>query len=399
MVNARNKPLVAGVGMIPFTKPGQCEPWDKMASTAAHLALQDAHIAYENVGQAYVGYVYADSTAGQSALYSLGLSGIPIINVNNNCATGSTALYLACQAVASGSTDVALAVGFEQMNPGALRFVFDDRGRTMERMTRRMGELLEEDTDGPLDAAKYFGGAGLEHQRKFGTSAQTFAKIVVKARRHAANNPLALFRAPLTVPEVLESRPLYGMLTRYQACAPTCGAAAAVVVSRAYARKHSLTGLVEVAGQAMTTDSAATFDDMIGIVGADMTRRAADKVYEQAGAGPREVQVVELHDCFTSAEAIFTESLGLCPEGGIEKYVADGSNTYGGEHVVNPSGGLLSATNSCIRCVARPLSGRCPTSEMLWRTIPDLAALPLLPCFAVGDRNVRGGPMPGWVQS
>jgi sterol carrier protein 2 len=205
-----------------------------------------------------------------------------------------------------------------------------------------MGELLGEDTQGPLNAAMYFGGAGLEHQRRFGTSAETFAQVAVKARSHAANNPLALFRSPLTVAEVLESRPLYGMLTRFQACAPTCGAAAAVVVSPAYAARHSLQGLVEVAGQAMTTDNEATFDDMLGVVGADMTRRAAAKVYEQASAGPQDVQVVELHDCFTSAEAIFTESLGLCPPGGIEKYVADGDNTYGGSHVINPSGGLLS---------------------------------------------------------
>jgi sterol carrier protein 2 len=132
------------------------------------------------------------------------------------------------------------------------------------------------------------------------------------------------------------------MLTRYQACAPTCGAAAAVVVSASYARKRSLKGLVEVAGQAMTTDATATFDGMIGIVGADMTKRAASKVYEESGTGPEDVQVVELHDCFTSAEAIFSESLGLCPEGGVEKYIVDQDNTYGGKHVVNPSGGLLS---------------------------------------------------------
>ncbi|MDB6091705.1 MAG: tioL [Gammaproteobacteria bacterium] len=341
MTYSGQKPLIAGVGMLPFMKPGQSEPWDKMGEAAARLALQDAEIRYEDLELAYVGYVYADSTAGQSALYHLGLSGIPIINVNNNCATGSTALFLACQAVSSGSAEVALAVGFEQMNPGKLGLIFDDRKRTLDWLTARMGALLGEDTGGALDTAKYFGGAGLEHQRKFGTSRETFAKIAVKARHHAANNPFALFRTPLSVEEVLESRPLYGMLTRYQACAPSCGAAAAVVVSPSYARKHSLRGLVEVAGQAMTTDTAATFDGMIGIVGADMTRRAAEKVYEQASAGAQEVQVVELHDCFTSAEAIFSESLGLCPEGGIEKYVDDGDNTYGGAQVVNPSGGLL----------------------------------------------------------
>ena len=115
-----NKPYVAGVGMIPFTKPGKSESWDVMGAQAAKLALDDAGIDYADVGQAYVGYVYGDSTAGQSALYEIGLSGVPIVNVNNNCSTGSTALFLARQAVEAGIVDVALALGFEQDNPGAL---------------------------------------------------------------------------------------------------------------------------------------------------------------------------------------------------------------------------------------------------------------------------------------
>jgi sterol carrier protein 2 len=335
------KALIAGVGMIAFTKPGQGESWDILGESAARIALKDAQVPYEDVQMAHVGYVYADSTAGQSALYRLGLSGVPIINVNNNCATGSTALYLACQAVESGSTDVALALGFEQMNPGKIGLVFDDRKRTMDHLTARMGELLGEDTSGPLNAAMYFGAAGSEHQRAYGTSAHAFASVTVKARRHALNNPLALFRTPLSMEEVLGSKPLYGMLTRFQACAPTCGAAAAVVVSAAYAKRHKLGALVEVAGQALTTDRPESFRNMRGLVGAEMTRRAANQVYEMASAGPEDVQVVELHDCFTSAEAIFSESLGLCAEGEFEKYVRDGNNTYGGSHVVNPSGGLL----------------------------------------------------------
>jgi sterol carrier protein 2 len=341
MSAATPTPLIAGVGMIPFRKPSQASPWNEMGEHATRLALSDAGLDYEKVQAAYVGYVYADSTAGQSVLYGLGLTAIPIVNVNNNCSTGSTALYLACQSVASGAAEVALALGFEQMIPGRLGLIFTDRPPTLGSLTRRTGELLNEHSDGPLDAPRYFGGAGLEHQRKYGTSAETFARITVKARRHAEHNPFAIFRSPLSTEEVLRSPPLYGMLTRYQACAPTCGAAAAVVVSQSYAKRHGLSRLVQVAGQALTTDSAATFESMIGVVGADMTRRAAAKVYEAAGAGPEDVQVVELHDCFTSAEAIFSEALGLCPEGGIEKYVADEQNTYGGRHVVNPSGGLL----------------------------------------------------------
>lgn len=340
-MNSAYKPMIAGVGMIPFTKPGKSDPWDQMGEAAARAALKDADIPYRDVEVAHVGYVYADSTAGQSALYNIGLNGMPIVNVNNNCSTGSTALYLACQAVAAGSAEVALALGFEQMLPGKLGLVFEDRKRTLDKLSSRLGELLQQDNGGSLDAPRYFGAAGLEHHQKFGTPAETFAGVAVKARRHAANNAHALFRQPLTVEEVLASPSLFGMLTRYQACAPTCGAAAAVVVSEAYAKRHSLSGLVAVAGQAMTTDRAATFESLIGIVGSDMTRRAAEKVYELSGVGPADVQVVELHDCFTAAEVVFTEALGLCGEGQFADYAAKGMNTYGGSHVVNPSGGLL----------------------------------------------------------
>lgn len=328
--------------MIRFTKPGESAAWDMMGSAAASAALQDAGISYSEVQMAHVGYVYADSTAGQSALYALGLSGIPILNVNNNCSTGSTALFLACQAVSLGAVDVALALGFEQMTPGRLGFVFDDRKHTLDKLARRTGELTGEDTTGPLNAAMYFGAAAAEYQAQYGASSRTFAGITVKARRHAQHNPLALYRTPLSVEQVLDSRKLFGLLTKFQACAPTCGAAAAVIVSRDYARRRNLGGLTALVGQALTTDSPKSFESMQGVVGGDMTRRAAATVYEMAGVGPEDVQVVELHDCFTSAEVIFSEALGLCPAGGFEEYAAAGRNTYGGRQVVNPSGGLLS---------------------------------------------------------
>jgi sterol carrier protein 2 len=337
------KPRVAGVGMIPFTKPGQSESWDVMGATAARLALGDAGIDYADVGQAYVGYVYGDSTAGQSALYEVGLSGIPIVNVNNNCSTGSTALFLARQAVEAGIVDVALALGFEQMNPGALGNVFSDRKPVMMKFVEPLMALQAHDPEAPF-AAQYFGGAGREHQERFGTRNETFAKISEKARRHAANNPLALFREPLTVEQIMQSKPIYGPLTRFQCCPPTCGAAAAVIVSEAYARRHGLGGTVEIVAQALTTDRATSFDppSMMKLVGYDMARDAANQVYERAGIGPGEVQAVELHDCFTANELITYEALGLCPEGGAEAFIEDGENSYGGRVVVNPSGGLLS---------------------------------------------------------
>lgn len=337
------KVKVAGVGMIPFAKPGQSEDWDIMAEKATRLALADAGIDYHLVDQAYVGYVYGDSTAGQSALYRVGITGIPIVNVNNNCSTGSTALYLARQMVALGAADCVLALGFEQMVPGALGMVFNDRKRTLDKQLSEQVEIQGWDEHAPM-AAQQFGGAGVDYQKRHGAKNEAFAMISVKARRHAANNPLALFRTPITLEEVMESKHLYGPITRFQACPPTCGAAAAILVSPAFAAKHNLDARVEIVAQALTTDVAEGLDSksMMRIIGYDMSKNAADQVYEAAGIGPDDVQVVELHDCFTPNELITYEALGLCPVGGAEQYIMDGGNSYGGRHVTNPSGGLLS---------------------------------------------------------
>lgn len=334
---------VAGVGMIPFTKPGQSEDWDVMAEKAIRLALEDAGIGYEHVQQAYAGYVYADSTAGQSAIYRVGCTGIPIVNVNNNCSTGSTALYLARQMVESGSADCVLAVGFEQMLPGALGMAFNDRKRTLDYHLSKQVEIQGWDDTAPM-AAQQFGGAGVDYQRRYGTPDEVFGLISVKAREHAANNPLALMRAPLTLEEVMGSKHLYGPITRFQACPPTCGAAAAILVSPTFAAKHGIDAPVEIVAQALTTDIADVWEgrSMMSVVGYDMSREAARQVYEAAGVGPGDVQVVELHDCFSPNELITYEALGLCPEGGAEAYICDRRNTYGGDHVTNPSGGLLS---------------------------------------------------------
>ena len=334
---------VAGVGMIPFTKPGQSDDWDVMAEKAIRLALEDAGIGYEHVQQAYAGYVYADSTAGQSAIYRVGCTGIPIVNVNNNCSTGSTALYLARQMVESGAADCVLAVGFEQMLPGALGMAFNDRKRTLDYHLSKQVEIQGWDDTAPM-AAQQFGGAGVDYQQRHGTPDEVFGMISVKAREHAANNPLALLRTPLTLEEVMGSKHLYGPITRFQACPPTCGAAAALLVSPAFAAKHGIHAPVEIVAQALTTDTADVWEgrSMMSVVGYDMTKEAARQVYEAAGVGPGDVQVVELHDCFAPNELITYEALGLCAEGGAEAYIRDRRNTYGGDHVTNPSGGLLS---------------------------------------------------------
>lgn len=335
--------FVAGVGMIPFSKPGASESYDVMGAGAMRAALRDAHLDYDKVQQVYAGYVYGDSCCGQRAVYAVGMSGVPVFNVNNNCSTGSTALFLARQAVASGSVDCALAVGFEQMKPGALGSVFDDRPTPFDRFEAEADALLQ--VEGIPLALRYFGGAGLAHMQQYGTKLSTFAKIRAKASRHAANNPLALFRKIMTEEDVLNAPVMWpGVMTRLMACPPTCGGAAAVVCSDAFAQRHGLNRSVRIRAQAMTTDKSSTFEahDMRQLVGVDMTRDAARQVYEQAGVGPRDIDVVELHDCFAHNELLSYEGLDLCADGEAEKFVLDGDNSYGGRFVTNPSGGLLS---------------------------------------------------------
>lgn len=339
----KRKVVVAGVGMIPFAKPGASQSYPVMAANAVNAALSDAGLAYDRMQQAYVGYVYGDSTAGQRALYDVGMCGIPVVNVNNNCSTGSTALYLARQAIEFGVADCVLALGFEQMERGALTSKFPDRPSPFEKFDALADELVG-NGEIPL-ALRYFGGAGLAHMQQYGTKLETFAKIRAKASRHAMNNPMALFRDEVSVEQVMSSPAVWpGVMTRLMACPPTCGAAAAVLCSDDFARQHGLDTRVSIAAQAMTTDTPRAFDtrDMREVVGFGMTRAAANAVYEAAGIGAADVDVVELHDCFAHNELISYEALGLCPQGGAEKFICDGDNTYGGAVVTNPSGGLLS---------------------------------------------------------
>jgi acetyl-CoA acetyltransferase len=358
----KRKVHVVGVGMIPFTKPGASDPYHVMGANAARKALADARIDYASIEQAYVGYVYGDSTAGQAAVYGVGLSGIPVFNVNNNCASGSSALYLARQAVESGAVECALALGFEQMVPGALKGAYDDRPSPITRFAATMTDIQGYDENAPR-AAQFFGGAGRDYIKQYGIKRETFARISVKARQHAARNPFAVFRQTVTLDEVMAAPLVFDPLTRLQCCPPTCGAAAAVLCSADFARRRGLDMRVTIAAQAMTTDAPSTFDsgDMRRLVGYDMARAAAQRVYEDAAIGPDDVDVVELHDCFTANELISYEALGLTPEGTAEKFIVEGENTYGGKVVTNPSGGLLSK--------GHPLgaTGLAQCAELVWQ--------------------------------
>lgn len=354
---------VIGVGMTKFSTPKMQIPYTKMGPEAGRDALKDAGIDYKEVQQVYTGYVYGDSCAGCRVAYELGVTGVPVFNVHNNCATGSNALFLARQAVASGIADCAMAIGFEQMRPGALGPVFPEYPQPMEKFLATMFKKYSWGK-GPA-AAQIFGNAGREYQEKYGTKDETFAKISVKARKHAHKNERAVFTDLLSLEQVMESPMQHKPLTRYQCCPPTCGAAAAVVCSDEFAQKHGISNSVYIAGQAMTSDFASTFDtenvSAMKIVGYDMTSNAAKQVYNEAGLGPEDVDVVELHDCFTANELITYEGLGLTPEGTAEKFIEDGDNTYGGKVVTNPSGGLLSK--------GHPLgaTGLAQCAELVWQ--------------------------------
>ena len=351
---------VIGVGMIKFSKPGASEDYNVMAAKAGRAALEDAKVPFDAIEQAYAGYVYGDSTCGQRAVYELGLTGIPVFNVNNNCSTGSTALMLGKQAIEGGIAECVLVVGFEQMEKGALGSKYNDRTNPLEKHAGVMNNVQGFNQAPP--AAQMFGGAGREYRWRYGTKRDTFAKVSEKARKHASQNPLAIFNERLSVEEILAAQEVFDPLTRFQCCPPTCGAAAAVLCSEEFAKKHGHDRPVYIAGQTMTTDYPSSFgDSMIKMVGYDMAKRAADKVYQQAGVGPEDVQVIELHDCFTTNEVLTYEALGLCKEGEAEKFIWEGQNTYGGKYVTNPSGGLLSK--------GHPLgaTGVAQCAELVWQ--------------------------------
>ncbi|MFT4299662.1 MAG: lipid-transfer protein [Aeromicrobium sp.] len=359
---ATSKVYVVGVGMTKFEKPGSRD-WDypDMAREAGTKALEDAGVSFDLVQQAYVGYVYGESTSGQRAVYELGMTGIPVVNVNNNCSTGSTALYLAAQAIRGGLADCTLALGFEKMQPGSLGSTFDDREQPMMRHLLALAELQEF----AMPPAPYmFGAAGKEHQERYGTTDEQFAKVGVKNHRHSANNPYAQFQDVYTLEEVLASRQVYGPLTKLQ-CSPTSdGSGAVILAGEAFVEQHGLADqAVEIIGQSMVTDMTSTFEDQSAqsLVGKEMTRRAAQEVYAQAGITPEDVSVIELHDCFSANELLTYEALGLCADGEAGKLIDNDDTTYGGRWVVNPSGGLISK--------GHPLgaTGLAQCSELTWQ--------------------------------
>ena len=366
-----NRTFVIGVGMTKFDKPGTKEgDYPEWAQEAASKALADAGISYEDVEQVFAAYCYGDSTAGQRAVYGLGLTGVPVVNVNNNCSTGSSALYLARQMVRGGLADCVLAVGFEKMEKGSLGAKYTDRTNPIDKHYIALTELRQWEDAPP--APQLFGAAGREHMERFGSEPDHFAWIGWKNHKHSVNNPYAQFQTEYSLEEIREAREIYAPLTKLQ-CSPTSdGSAAAVVASERFVEQHGLGGrAVEILGQALVTDLSSTFEarSAIAVVGADMSRTAAERAFAEAGRAVEEVDVVELHDCFSANELITYEALGLAAEGEGHKLVDAQATTYGGDApVVNPSGGLISK--------GHPLgaTGLAQCSELTWQLRGDADA-------------------------
>jgi acetyl-CoA acetyltransferase len=332
---AKRSVCVIGVGMTKFER---CErEFTELVSEAVTGALKMAGVGPEKFEQAYAGYVNGMSTQGQRALYGMGIGGLPVYNVHNYCSTGSTALHLGYQAIASGMNECVLAFGFEKMEKGPLEKQLQGL-KDMEQFKEKEGEKKK-----PPIAAVMFGDGGRQHMEKYGTTKEQFAKVSVKNHRHSVNNPRSQYQDACSLEEVLASRLVYDPLTILQCCPTSDGAGAAILCSEEFANKHNISRPVKIVGQAMATDKLEDFSmGALGMIGVGMSKRAADAVYEQTGIGPKDVQVIELHDCFSTNELVSYETLGLCPEGQGGRLIDEDQVTYGGKWVVNPSGGLLS---------------------------------------------------------
>jgi len=340
--------FIVGIGCTAFIKPRGLRSTDNMGLEAATKALLDAGITYDAVQAAFVGYCYGDSTSGQRALYNLGLTGIPITNVNNNCSTGSTALFHANNLVRGGLAECALALGFEQMAPGSLGSNWKDRENPMKpfHLVMDMTEETLGQNHGP-GAPRMFANAAQEYFDKYGGSIEHLAKIASKNHKHSVNNPYSQFRDGWSEEQVLKSAKVCNQLTKFM-CSPTSdGAACCIIASEAFVHAHKLENqAIEIVGQALTTDVPAAFESRsaMELVGSSMSKHAADSAFAQAGfeegASRDLVGVVELHDCFAANELITYPALGLCKLEEAHKFVERGDNTYGGKFVINPSGGL-----------------------------------------------------------
>jgi acetyl-CoA acetyltransferase len=370
---------VLGTGMIKFGRyPDKTVP--ELGGEAALIALKDGGITIKDVEMFACGNLYqANAMVGQRILQQIGQTGIPVINVSNACATGSTAFREAYMAVASGMYDVTMAVGVEQMGKQGLLGGGGGGSDPAYSTEGRIGSGL---------MPAVFGQAGVEHMRQYGTKPEHFAKISVKSHKHATKNPFSQYRNEVSLEDVMNARMVAFPNTLYMCCPTGDGAAAAILVSEdklkqlAGARKRP-----RIAASVLTSDPYTERDLTLPDV-STLTRRASRKAYEMAGLGPQDVSLTELHDCFATAELVHYENLELCKIGEAGKFIDEGGGKHpdlGGKSPVNVSGGLLSK--------GHPLgaTGVANICEIVWHlTQDDRAKERQVPNAKVGLAHVIG---------
>lgn len=352
---------VLGVGLTKFVKPRGKIDYTELGYEAGVKAMLDAHINYDDVDQGVACYCYGDSTCGQRVFYQFGLTGIPVYNINNNCATGSTGLAMGRNMISHGAADCVLVIGFEKMAPGSLVSHWNDRVSP----TGTFSEMLKETcgiTNAP-GAAQTFGHAGREYMEKYGAKDEDFAEIARVNHEHSRRNPYSQFQSEFTLKEVMDSEMIFEPLTKLQCCPTSDGAAAVVLASRDFldARPHLKDQAVLIAGQSMQTDAPDLFSkSSIDLIGYGMNKRAAQAALSEANVKVKDVKVCELHDCFSANEMCLIDALGFSEAGKAHEMVRRGDITYGGKTVINPSGGLISK--------GHPLgaSGIAQCAELTW---------------------------------
>ncbi|KAI1179871.1 thiolase-like protein [Nemania sp. FL0916] len=339
----RQPVYVLGVGMTKFMKPRGKVDYTELGFEAGVKAMLDAQINYDDVEQGIACYCYGDSTCGQRVFYQFGMTQIPIVNVNNNCSTGSTGLALARNTISYGGADCILVVGFEKMMRGSLQNFFNDRENPTGTMSKMMAETVGV-TNAP-GAAQMFGNAGKEYMERYGAKPEDFAEIGRINHEHSTRNPYSQFQDVYTLEQILKAPMVHEPLTKLQCCPTSDGGAAAVLVSQDFldARPHLKEQAILIAGQCFATDPPSLFSkSSIDLMGIDMTRYAAQVAMAEAKITPDDVQVCELHDCFSANEMMVIDALGLSERGKAHELVRSGGITYGGKVVINPSGGLIS---------------------------------------------------------
>lgn len=324
-----NDVYVMGVDMIKFGRfPDRTPP--ELGAEAALMALDDAGLGVDDIQALYCGNLFqANAMVGQRILQQIGQTGVPVVNCSNACATGATAFREGWTAIRAGLYDIVLAVGVEQMGKGLLGSPGGGKGIPTEGL---LGS-------GTMPAV--FAEAGQEHARNYGTTFEQFAKVSVKNHEHSTRNPKAMYQIETPLEEVMNAEMIAYPNTKLMCSVNVDGAAAAVLVSERKARELGLQRAVKVRASALTSDPWTERDLVMPDVNT-CTREAARQAYEMAGIGPEDLNLVELHDCFATAEILHYENLGLCAEGEAGRMIDEGETYNGGRIPVNVSGGLLS---------------------------------------------------------